>query len=93
MYKLDIKPEADKIFSKLAKKNIQQLKIINKKIQDIRLNPKHEYKFLRPPLQNYNRVHIDAHFVLILKINHKEEVVEIYYYDHHDNVYKWRPKF
>jgi len=93
MYKLDIKPEADKIFSKLAKKNIQQLRIINKKIQDIRLNPEQEYKFLRPPLQNYNRIHIDTNFVLILKINHKEEVIEIYYYDHHDNIYKWRPKF
>jgi hypothetical protein len=31
MYDLNIKPEVDKIFSKLAKKNINQLKIINKK--------------------------------------------------------------
>jgi mRNA-degrading endonuclease RelE of RelBE toxin-antitoxin system len=91
MYNLDIKPEADKIFSKLAKKNIHQLRIINKKIQEIRLNPKHEYKFLRTPLQNYNRIHIDTNFVLILKINHKEELVEIYYYAHHDDIYKWGP--
>jgi mRNA-degrading endonuclease RelE of RelBE toxin-antitoxin system len=32
MYDLDIKPEADKIFSKLAKKNLKQLMIIDQKI-------------------------------------------------------------
>ena len=92
MYDLDIKPEADKIFKKLAKKNRKQLEIINKKIQEIRLNPQHKYKFLTNPLQNFNRVHIDTNFVLIFKINHQDRIIEIYYFDHHDNVYKWRPK-
>ncbi|MBW2984442.1 addiction module toxin RelE [Candidatus Woesearchaeota archaeon] len=91
MYDLDIKPEADKIFKKLSKKNPNQLLAIHKKIQEIRSNPEHEYKFLRKPLQTFNRVHIDRHFVLIFKIKHEEKVVDIYYYDHHDNVYKWRP--
>jgi mRNA-degrading endonuclease RelE of RelBE toxin-antitoxin system len=62
------------------------------KMKEIRGNPDHQYKFLRKPLQNYNRVHIDKHFVLIFKINHKNKSVVIYYYDHHDNVYKWRPQ-
>jgi len=66
--------------------------IIHKKIEEIRSNPLHVYKFLRKPLQTFNRVHIDKHFVLIFKINHKEKIVEIYYYDHHDNVYQWRPR-
>ena len=92
MYDLDIKPEADEIFKKLAKKNRKQLEIIHKKIQEIRLNPQHIYKFLRKPLQTFNRVHIDNHFVLIFKINHQNKFIEIYYFDHHDNVYKWRPK-
>lgn len=91
MYELDIKPEADKIFSKLANKDKKQLMIIHKKIEEIRSNPDRDYKFLRHPLQNYNSVHIDSHFALIFKINHKEAVIEIYYYDHHDYVYKWRP--
>jgi len=91
MYLLDIKPEADKIFKKLAKKNPEQLKIIGKKIQEIRENPYHQYKFLRKPLHSFNRVHIDKHFVLIFKIDHQTKVVDIYYYDHHDNVYKWMP--
>ena len=92
MYDLDIKPEADDIFKKLARKNQRQLEIIHKKIKQIRLNPTHIYKFLGNPLQTFNRVHIDNHFVLVFKINHQNRVVDIYYFDHHDNVYKWRPK-
>lgn len=92
MYALSIKPEADKTFKKLAKKNPKQLGIISKKIEGIRRNPLHKYKPLRKPLQSYNRVHIDKHFVLIFKIDHENKLVDIYYYDHHDNVYQWRPK-
>ncbi|NQV09008.1 type II toxin-antitoxin system RelE/ParE family toxin [Candidatus Woesearchaeota archaeon] len=89
MYFLDIKPEADKIFQRLAKKNPNQLQIINKKIKEIRTNPFHIYKFLRKPLQSFNRVHIDKHFVLIFKIDNYNKVVDIYFYGHHDKVYQW----
>lgn len=91
MYELDIKPEADKIFRKLSKKNPRQLLLIHKKIGEIRSKPAHEYKWLRNPLQGFNRVHIDKNFVLIFKINHDKRTVEIFYYDHHDFVYKWLP--
>lgn len=90
MYDLEIKPEADKIFFKLSKKNPSQLNAIHNKINEIRSNPFHKYKFLRKPLQTFNRVHIDQHFVLIFKINHSLKIVDVYYYDHHDKVYKWR---
>ena len=62
MYDLDIKEEADRLFRRLSKKNPKQLKIINKKIQEIRKNPEHIYKFLKAPLQTFNRIHIDNHF-------------------------------
>ncbi len=91
MYSLDIKPEADKIFERLSKKNTKQLKIIGKKINEIRTNPDHRYKFLRRPLQTFNRVHIDKHFVLIFRLDHTLKVVDIYFYAHHDEVYQWRP--
>lgn len=91
MYDLDIKPEADEIFRKLAKKNPKQLQIINKRIRKIRKTPL-GYKFLRKPLQNFNRVHIDKHFVLIFKIDHGEKLIDIYYFEHHDKVYQWQPK-
>ena len=92
MYNLEIKEEADKIFSKLSKKGKSQLMIIYKKIEEIRSNPHHIYKFLTRPLQTFNRVHIAGSFVLIFKISHEKKVITVYYYDHHDNVYKWRPK-
>ncbi|MBI1970693.1 hypothetical protein HYS47_03030 [Candidatus Woesearchaeota archaeon] len=91
MYHLEIKEEADKIFSKLAKKNKKQLGIIDRKITEIRERPG-GYKFLRSPLHGFNRVHIDDHFVLIFKVDHERETVIIYYFDHHDEVYQWRPK-
>ena len=92
MYALSIKKEADKIFSKLAKKNIKQLRIIDKKILEIRINPNHGYKFLRKPLQTFNRVHIDSHFILIFRIDYPRKTIIIYYFDHHDNAYKWRSR-
>lgn len=91
MYDLDIKATADKIFKKLVKKNKKQLIMIHKKINEIRPKPDHEYKHLRPPLQNFLRVHINSHFVLIFDINHTEEVITIYYFGNHDDAYKWRP--
>jgi YafQ family addiction module toxin component len=90
MYNLGIKPSVDKIFKKLAKKNKKQLIMIHKKIQEIQSKPTHEYKHLHPPLQNFSRVHINSHFVLIFDINHTEEIVTIYYFGHHDDAYKWR---
>lgn len=92
MYSLEIKEGADKIFNKLAKKNPKQLEIMGKKIKKIRREPNHIYKFLKKPLQTFNRIHIDDHFVLIFKIDHIKETIIIYYYEHHDKVYKWRPK-
>jgi len=91
MYSLLIKPTADKIFQKLAKKNKRRLTLIFKKTQEIRENPNHKYKFLKKPLQNFNRVHINTNFVLIFKIDHKKKAVELFFFGHHDEVYKWRP--
>jgi len=90
MYDLDIRPSADKIFRKLYKKNPKQLRAINNKIKEIRSNPYHKYKFLRRPLFMINRIHIDKHFVLLFRIDHKKRLVEILYFDHHDRVYDWR---
>ncbi len=90
MYDLEIKPEADKIFAKLAKKNQKQLQIINNKVKKIRETPV-GYKFLRAPLSGFNRVHIDNSFVLIFKVDHQRHVIELWYYGHHDVVYQWQP--
>ena len=91
MFSLEVKPTADKIFKKHVKKNKKKLLMIHKKIQEMRSNPKHDYKHLRPPLQIFSRIHINSLFVLIFTINHTEEIVTIYYFGHHDDTYKWRP--
>ena len=71
----------------IAKKNPKQLKIINKKIKEIRKNP-HVFKNLRVPLQHLKRVHIDKSFVLTFSINESSKVVMIEDFDHHDRIYK-----
>ena len=88
MYDLDIKPSADKIFKKLAKKNKKQLQIIHKKVLEIRNHPDHTYKHLHKPLEEFYGIHIDTHFVLIFQIDHAEKVVIINYFGHHDTIYK-----
>ena len=92
MYHLEIKPSVNKILTKLAKKHPEQLRIIRKKIDSIRNNPHHTYKFLRPPFYMFNRVHIDKHFVLIFRIDHKLQLIDVHHYGHHDKAYQWRPK-
>lgn len=68
MYSLEIKPELDSKFEKLAKKNKEQFEIIINKVTEILENP-HRYKNLRAPMNHLKRVHIDKHFVLIFSIN------------------------
>ena len=92
MYGLFIHPQVDRVFKKLSSKNKSQMIIIAKKLIEIRSNPNHEYKSLKPPLHGFKRIHIDKHFVLIFKINHLTKNVEVYHYSHHDDAYDWLPK-
>jgi len=87
MYFLCIKPELEKVFDKLAKKNPKQLEIIFKKAHEILENP-HRYKNLRAPLNNWKRVRIDKHFVLTFSVDETNKKVILEDYDHHDNIYK-----
>jgi YafQ family addiction module toxin component len=86
-YTLAIKPEVDKIFAKLTKKNKKQYEIIMKKIAEILENPQH-YKNLRSPLEDWKRVHIDRSFVLCFSVNENTRTVTLEDYDHHDHIYK-----
>ncbi|MFW5852768.1 MAG: type II toxin-antitoxin system mRNA interferase toxin, RelE/StbE family [Nanoarchaeota archaeon] len=70
---MEIKEEADKIFSKLAKKNPKLLTVLNNKIKEILKNP-FGYKPLRKPLTGFRRVHIEKHFVLIFHVDHSRKV-------------------
>jgi len=86
MYSIAAKPDVDRIFSKLSKRNPKQLKIILKKIDQILKNPFH-FKPLRGDMHGARRVHIDKSFVLIYEIEEERKKVRILDYDHHDKIY------
>lgn len=86
MFKLKIKPNADRIFFKLAKKDKEQLRRVNNKIQEILQNPYH-FKPLKYPLDGCRRAHIGS-FVITYEIDERNETVVILDYDHHDNIFK-----
>jgi YafQ family addiction module toxin component len=85
MYKLDIKPTADKAFKKLAKKDKEQLRRVNAKIQEILEDP-YRFKPMRFPLDGCRRVHVGS-FVILYEIDESKSTVTILDYDHHDNIY------
>jgi len=87
MYDLVVRPTAEKIFLKIAKKNPKQLELIYDKIQEILRAPTY-YKNLRKPLQHLRRVHIDKSFVLVFSVDELNKVVIIEYFDHHDKIYR-----
>jgi len=92
IYSLEIKPDLDKIFKRLVKKNRIHLKVINNKIKYIRANPFKRYKLLGKPLEGFNRIHLNNSFVLVFRIDHFSKKVVLYHYEHHDKVYSWRPE-
>ena len=87
MYEVIVKPKLDKKLDKLSKKNPKQLKIIDKKVEEILEDP-HRYKNLRAPMNKFKRVHVDNHFVLIFSIDEENKLVILENYDHHDKIYE-----
>lgn len=73
-----------KILFKISKKDKQSLKLIEKEVLKISLNPLIG-KPLRNVLKNYRRIHIDP-FVLVYEIKNNE--IRFLDYDHHDKIYK-----
>ena len=82
----------EKLKKKLSivfKKDPRRYKILMKKIEEIIASDNIEYyKNLRKPLQDFKRVHIDAHFILIFKYEKNEDAIYFYDFDHHDKIYK-----
>ena len=82
----------EKLRKKLSivfKKDPRRYKILIKRIEEIiNSNNIDHYNKLRKPLQDFKRVHIDAHFVLVFKYEKNEDVIYFYDFDHHDKIYK-----
>ena len=87
MYDIEFRASVEKLFQKMAKKKPKQLKIILKKIEEVRNTPLH-YKNLKKPLQHLKRVHIDSSFVLVYSVDEATKTIVIEDYDHHDKIYR-----
>ena len=87
LFKLEVTKEFEDTYKKIAKKDKETKKAIDKKVEQILENP-FRFKPLRKPLQGLRRVHIMKSFVLIYSTNEKEKTITIREYRHHDNIYK-----
>jgi mRNA interferase RelE/StbE len=87
MFRLAVKESLDKKLKKLQKKDKELLIFVEKKVQEILLDP-YRFKPLKKPLQNKRRVHVGGSFVLIYEINERAELVTLDDFDHHDNIYQ-----
>lgn len=85
MYSLEVEEEVSKTFKHLLKKDRTQLEAINKKVQQILLDP-FAFKPLRHPMEGLRRVHIGS-FVLIYQVIEETSTVRIVKYTHHDEAY------
>jgi len=85
LYSLEVEEEVSKTFKKLLKKDRKQLEAINKKIEQILLNPA-QFKPLRYPLEGLRRVHVGS-FVIIYQVLENPPTVRIVKYRHHDEAY------
>jgi YafQ family addiction module toxin component len=87
IYQLAVKESLDRKLKRLRTKDKELLRLIEKKVNDILTDP-HRFKPLRKPLQNKRRVHVGGSFVLIYEIDEKEQLVTLFDFDHHDNIYR-----
>jgi YafQ family addiction module toxin component len=84
-YHVEISLKLQKEFKKLRKKNLTLLIAINKKVEEIRLDPE-SYKNLNAPMNNLKRVHIGS-FVLLFSVDDKTKTIVLENLEHHDDAY------
>jgi len=91
VYTYEITPHLQGILRKLSKKNKSLYEQVLVKINEIMTTEDIEhYKNLKHDMKDRKRVHI-GHFVLVFKILSDKKQVDIYTYEHHDDIYfgKW----
>jgi YafQ family addiction module toxin component len=87
MFKESYSEQVLKEMRKLQKKDSAQFDSLRKNIQKVIENPLHNYKFLHHEMKGFQRVHVGS-FVLVFKIDEKNEIVLFEAYKHHDEVYE-----
>jgi len=86
-YKVEVSGQLDRKLEKLSKKSRNQLKAINKKVDEILENPQ-RFKTLRGDKKGARRVHIKKSFVPVYEIDEEGKTIKLLDYDHHDKIYK-----
>lgn len=85
-FSLEISERIDSIFKKMAKKDKGRLRIIWKKVEEIREKPFH-FKPLKNEMHGVRRVHIDSSFVLTYEVDEKNKIIRLIDFAHHDKIY------
>ena len=85
MYNLEVEEVVFKAFKKLLRKDRKQLEALNKKIEQILVDP-YQFKPLKHPLEGLRRVHVGP-FVLIYEVVENSRTVRVLKYSHHDEAY------
>jgi len=78
-------PDVEATLKKLAKKDPVRFEQVAKKLRELADNPEIG-KPLKSPLKGSRRLHI-GHYVLIYKIDLKNQTIVLTDYAHHDEVY------
>jgi addiction module RelE/StbE family toxin len=84
-FRVEPEPDVEATLRKLAKKDPVRFEQVAKKLRELADNPEMG-KPLKNPLKGSRRLHI-GHYVLIYKINKKEQLIFLADYAHHDEVY------
>lgn len=87
MYADSYSEEISRKLAKLKKKDSNQYLIVRKKMDQILVNPEHQYKELHHSMKGLQRVHL-GHFVLVFTVDHTKKIVSFEDYDHHDLIYR-----
>lgn len=90
MFDFEFSRTIEKRLSKLAKKNKTLADIFYKKMEEvISHNSKSidTYKNLRSPKKEFKRIHLTDNFILLFKVNNKENLIIFIDIIHWDNAY------
>ena len=91
MFDFDLTEKLKFKIQKLIKKDKKKTDILYKKIKQItscNQDSISHYKNLKNELKQYKRVHIDNSFVLIFRVDTRNNFILFTDFDHHDKVYK-----
>lgn len=86
MYVLKLSDRLIEKFHKMEKKSKSQLDAINKKILEIREDPR-RFKPLSNVMKGLRRIHF-GNFVLVYSIDEENKTVVLEDFDHHDKIYR-----